>query len=300
MRKFLFVFCLLGSISLQASDLPESLIFVGPGKYQALIQQGLSENWSDLSIGDRTTKVGLALVGTPYRNYTLELDDRIETPCVNMAGMDCWTFFEIALGTARALKASENPRPQDLLRMIELDRYVGGRCNGVFTSRLHYLEQWLHDNQSRGLVKNVTPSLPGARRLKRDMKEMSVTWRSSRQLRANPALVPQLARIERRLSKRGIWYVPRSKVAAAERYLRNGDIVCVVTTWPRGYTSHVGIVYWDNSGVLRFMHASKNSGEVIVDSRLSSYIRRYSTHAGIMVARPNEIVQPTELASTSL
>ena len=300
MRKLLFVFCLVGSISLQASDLPGSLIFVGPGKYQALIQQGLAENWSALSIGDRTTKVGLALVGTPYRNYTLELDDRIEAPCVNMAGMDCWTFFEIALGTARALKASENPTTQDLLRMIELDRYVGGRCNGLFTSRLHYLEQWLYDNQSRGLVKNVTPALPGARRLKRDLKEMSVTWRSSRQLRANPGLVPQLARIERRLSKRGIWYVPRSKVAAAERYLRNGDIVCVVTTWPRGYTSHVGIVYWDNSGVLRFMHASKNSGEVIVDSRLSSYIKRYSTHAGIMVARPNEIVQPTELASTSL
>ena len=81
--------------------------------------------------------------------------------------------------------------------MIELDRYRGGRCNGIFTSRLHYLEQWLYDNQSRGLVKNVTPSLPGARKLKRNMKEMSATWRSSRQLRANPALVPELARIER-------------------------------------------------------------------------------------------------------
>ena len=30
--KFLFVFCRLGSISLQASSLPESLIFVGPGE----------------------------------------------------------------------------------------------------------------------------------------------------------------------------------------------------------------------------------------------------------------------------
>ena len=106
-----------------------------------------------LPVGERTTKVGLALLGTPYKNYTLELDDRIETPCVNMAGMDCWTFFEIALGTARALKTSENPTSQDLLRMIELDRYRGGRCNGIFTSRLHYLEQWLYDNQSRGLVK---------------------------------------------------------------------------------------------------------------------------------------------------
>jgi hypothetical protein len=217
-----------------------------------------------------------------------------------MAGMDCWTFFEIALGTARALKASANPTTQDLLRMIELDRYRGGRCNGIFTSRLHYLEQWLYDNQSRGLVKNVTPSLPGARKLKRDLREMTVAWHSSRQLRANPALVPELARIERHLSRRGIWYVPRAKVAAAEKHLRNGDIVCIVTTWPRGYTSHVGIAYRDNRGVLRLVHASKNSGRVIVDSRLSSYIKRYSSHAGIMVARPNDVLPLGELATASL
>ena len=289
MRKFLFVLSVAVSMSLEAASLPESAVFVGPAKYQALIERGLAENWSALPVGERTTKVGLALLGTPYKNYTLELDDRVETPCVNMAGMDCWTFFEISLGTARALKASENPTSQDLLRMIELDRYRGGRCNGVFTSRLHYLEQWLHDNQSRGLVKNVTPSLPGARKLKRNMKEMSATWRSSKQLRANPALVSEIARIERQLSKRGIWYVPKSKVPAAEKHLRNGDIICIVTTWPRGYTSHVGLAYRDKNGVLRFMHASKNEGEVLVDSRLSSYLNRYRSNAGIMVARPNDV-----------
>jgi len=289
MREFLFVLSFAVSASLQAASLPESVVFVGPAKYQALINRGLSENWSALPLGERTTRVGLALVGTPYKNFTLELDDRIETPSVNMAGMDCWTFFEISLGTARALKAAENPTSQDLLRMIELDRYRGGECTGIFTSRLHYLEQWLYDNQSRGLVENVTPSLPGARRLKRDMKEMSAAWHRSRQLRANPSLVPELARIERQLSRRGIWYVPKSRVPAAEKYLRNGDIVCIVTTWPRGYTSHVGLAYRDSSGVLRFMHASKNAGKVIVDSRLSSYLNRYGTNAGIIVARPNDV-----------
>ena len=77
-------------------------------------------------------------------------------------------------------------------------------------------------------------------------------------------------------------------MAAAEKYLRNGDIVCIVTTWPQGYTSHVGLAYRDRNGVLRFMHASKNAGEVIIDSRLSNYLNRYRTNAGIMVARPND------------
>lgn len=275
--------------SAKAAGLPESVTFVGKGKFNALMERGKAENWAALPIGERTTKVGLALVGTPYKNYTLELDSRVESPCVNMAGMDCWTFFETALAGARALKQYPNPTSTDMLRMIELDRYRGGRCNGIFTSRLHYLEQWLQDNQSRGLVKDVTPSLPGARKLNRDMREMSADWRSSKQLRANPSLVPELARIEGQLARRGIYYVPKSQVPLAEKYLRNGDVICIVTTWPYGYTSHVGLAYRDKSGVLRFLHASKNAREVIIDSRLSTYLNRFKSDAGIMVGRPADI-----------
>jgi len=274
---------------LVAASLPESVVFVGKGKYQSLMSKGAAENWKALPIGERTAQAGLALLGTPYKNYTLELDSRIETPCVNMSGMDCWTFFEIALASARVLKVSDQPTVAEMLRMIEIDRYRGGRCTGLFTSRHHYLEQWLQCNQARGLVKDITPSLPGARKLNRDMREMSAAWRSSKQLRANPSLIPELARIEGELSRRGIWYVPKSQVPAAENSLRNGDIVCIVTTWPRSYTSHVGLAYRDKTGTLRFMHASKNAGKVIVDSRLSTYLNRFSSHAGIMVARPNDI-----------
>lgn len=288
MRKLLVLALALMSHSLYAG-LPESVVFVGLGKYQALMDKGRAENWQILPIGERTTKAGLALLGTPYRNFTLELDSRIETPCVNMDGMDCWTFFEIALAAARAMKVSEHPTKADMLRMIETDRYRGGTCSGVFTSRLHYLEQWMYDNQARGLVKDVTPSLPGARKLNRDMVEMSAAWKSSKQLRANPSLVPEMARVEAQLTKKGIWYVPKSQVPAAEKYLKDGDVVCIVSNWPKSYTSHVGLAYRDKSGVLRFMHASKNAGKVIVDSRLSTYLNRYKTHAGIMVVRPNDI-----------
>ncbi len=275
--------------SLSSAALPESVIFIGKPKYQSIINRGIAENWKDLPIGERTVRAGLAMVGTPYKNFTLEVSTRTEEPCVNFNGMDCWTLFENALGVARVLKTSDNPTSQDMLRVIELDRYRRGKCDGTFTSRLHYLEQWLQDNQSRGLVKDITPSLPGARKLQRDMKEMSAAWRSYRQLKANPSMIPEIERIEAQLSARGIWYVPKSKVAAAEKDIRNGDIICIVTTWPRSYTSHVGLAYRDKKGVLRFLHASKNAGEVIVDSRLSTYLNRYDKHAGIMVARPNDL-----------
>ncbi len=284
------IFWLAAVASLSAAALPESVVFVGPGKFQSLINRGIAENWRALPIGERTAKVGLALLGTPYKNYTLELDDRIETPSVNMAGMDCWTFFEIALGAARALKVSENPTTADMLRMIELDRYRGGRCDGKFVSRLHHLEDWLQDNQKRSLVKDVTPSLPGAKKIYRTMNYMGgKPSKYFRQLRADPSMIPQMARIESALSERGIWYVPKSSVPAAEKHLQDGDIISIVTTWPGTYTSHVGMAYRDKNGVLRFMHASKNARKVVVDSRLSDYLKRYSLHAGIMVARPSEI-----------
>lgn len=271
--------------------LPENVVFVGKSKFNQLVKRGVTEGWAKLPLGERTGKVGLALVGTPYKNYTLELDDRIETPSVNMLGVDCWTFFEIALGTARAFHISPSPTPADLLRMIELDRYRGGKCTGIYTSRLHHLEDWLYDNQKRGLVKNITPSLPGARHINRQVRDMAVYWKSSRQLRANPQLIPVIAQIEERLSDRGISYVPKKYVPAAEAQLQTGDIICIVSNHPDDYTTHVGIAYRDPKGVLRFLHASKNYRRVTLDRRLSDYLNHFKSDAGIMVGRPLEIPQ---------
>lgn len=280
----------MGHLAVATAALPDSVVFVGKDKFARLAAKGEAENWAALPIGQRVARAGRSLVGTPYVNYTLELDTRIETPCVNMNGMDCWTFFEIALGTARALKQCPNPQPRDMLRMIEMDRYRGGKCDGKFTSRLHHLEDWLQDNQRRGLVKDITPSLPGARKIYRNMDYMGGrASRFFRQLKADPSMIPVMARIERSLSERGIYYVPKASVRAAEKQLRDGDIICIVTTWHGDYTSHVGLALRDASGTLRFMHASKNADEVIVDSRLGDYLNRFDLAAGIMVARPNDL-----------
>ena len=274
---------------LAAARLPAERVFVNPGKFEKLVERGIRENWRALPIGERTAKVGMALVGTPYVNFTLELDDRIETPCVNMDGMDCWTFFEIALGTARALKQQERPSPAELLRMIELDRYRGGRCDGTFVSRLHHLEDWAYDNEKRGLVQDITRRLPGARPLQREMNYMARNWKTFRQLKANPKLVPKMAAIEQGISQRGITYIPKERVAGIEKYLQNGDVISIVTTWPGTYTSHVGLAVRDKKGTLRFLHASRNERQVILDDRLSVYLSKNSKHQGIFVSRPLDL-----------
>jgi len=279
----------LGAASLPAAGLPLEKTFVGQKKFQQLMDRGYGAGWAELPLGERVNNFALALRGTPYANYTLELHDRIEAPSVNMNGMDCWTLFETALAMGRLVAMHSPPySPQEMLRLVELDRYRNGRCTGRFDSRLHHLEQWLYDNEDRGLVRNITPALGGVA-LRREMSDMGGHPSLYRQLRADPSMVPEFVRIENELSRRGITYIPKSRVPKIESKLRNGDIVCIVTTWPGSYTSHVGLASRDDKGVLRFLHASKNHREVLLDVRLSDYLKQFSKHAGVYVVRPEDL-----------
>ena len=295
--SIVFALLLLTPLPVRCAELPLEKTFVGQQKFQQLMNRGYRAGWANLPLGERVNKFALALAGTPYVNYTLELHDRIEAPSVNMNGMDCWTLFEIALCMGRLVAMHPPPySPQEMLRLIEMDRYRGGRCTGRFDSRLHHLEDWIRDNERRGLVKDITPSL-GGKKLQRRMAYMGKKPHLFRQLVADPSLVPNMIRIENELSRRGITYVPRSQVPRIESQLRNGDIICIVTNWHETYTSHVGLASRDENGVLRFLHASRNHRKVLLDDRLSDYLNSFSTHAGIYVARPLDLPGMREIAS---
>jgi hypothetical protein len=270
--------------------LPYATVFRGSSEFEELVQKAQSENWRSLPLGQRTAAVGLALLGTRYANYTLEIDDHTESPSVNLLGVDCWTYFEISLGFARMLEVKGTGyTPADLLAMIELDRYRGGQCNGKYTSRLHYLEDWIYDNERRGLVTNLTRSLGGVPMRGRYLNEMSKDWRDSRYLRNNRELVPEMRQIEDRITSRAIYHIPKREVPAIESRIQDGDVICISGNGPEGYTEHVGLAYRDRSGVLHFMHASKDARRVIIDVPLHSYLYRYSKFAGIMVVRPRDV-----------
>lgn len=283
---------LLAAPSSRSAALPLDVTFVGQRKFHQLMERGYKAGWASLPLGERVNNFALALRGTPYVNYTLELDERREAPSVNMQGMDCWTLFEIALAMGRLVALHPPPyTAQEMLRLIELDRYRGGRCDGRFDSRLHHLEDWARDNEKRGLVQDITPSLGGVP-LHRKMAYMGKKPHLFRQLRADPSMVPGFVELEAELSRRGISYIPKAQVPRIEGKLRNGDIICIVTNWHETYTSHVGLASRDKNGVLRFLHASKNHREVTLDSRLSDYLNRFSTHAGIFVVRPLDLRGP--------
>ena len=115
-----------------------------------------------------------------------------------------------------------------LLRFIELDRYRGGECTGDYLSRLHYLEDWLDDNDRRGLVDDLTRNLGGVS-VSHSAREMSVGWRHYRYLEANRRLLRPLGQMEARVSSHPLYMIPNSRVAGIESKFRDGDIIGIVS-----------------------------------------------------------------------
>jgi len=271
------------------SRLPFKTIFKGEPQFQRLVSLAKQNDWKSLPIGERTAAVGQALLGTRYKSYTLEIDNRVESPSVNFSGLDCWTFFEVSLAFARMLnEPEENWSPDNFLHYIEMDRYRDGVCTGEYLSRLHYLEDWLYDNNKRGLVEDLTRKLGGVS-VPHAAHEMTAGWRHYRYLAANKSLLGPLGRMEADVSSRALYQIPKNRVAKIESKLQSGDVIGIVSHDGRLYsTSHVGLALRTSDGVLHFMHASAphNYGEVVVDSRLSAYLNTFRKDSGILVARP--------------
>lgn len=275
--------------ALQAAEhLPQSVTFAGRARFDRIIARGIAEGWSRLPMGRRVIAAALAMEGTPYRAFTLEIDDHIESPSVNFDGLDCWTFFETALGLARMFgRARGALTPSGLLREIEATRYRGGVCRGGYLERIHYLEEWFRDNARRGHVRDITATLgPLSQIQDRRIDEMTVLWKSYRYLANNPGLRAGMARIEADLRKHPFHYLPKAAVRGIEPRFESGDIIGIVTHKPHVYCSHTGLILRDAAGACRFMHASTTHRRVLVDKPLHAYLADFKSHAGIIACRP--------------
>lgn len=298
-KTILLLLCVgfLGSTSISPlhaeSELPLSVRFKGQDKFHRIVAKARAEGWAELPIGERMIKFGRELHGLPYTSFTLEIDDHIEAPSVNLNGLDCWSFFEISLGFSRMIVEEKSEFvPQDLLDQILLTRYRGGVCTGNYLERIHYLSEWFFENEARGVADDITKDFQNALPMKeRKCQEMTILWKSYRYLKNNPDLRPTMAKLEAKVSQLPVYYVPKDKVKEIEPKLQNGDILGIATTYQGGFCSHVGLAIRTNDGVLRLMHASsqKQYRRVIIDKSISGYLNQFKGHAGVIIARPWEV-----------
>jgi hypothetical protein len=264
----------------------DAKVFQGREVFDRLLAQARERRWSELPIGERIGAIGMALRQTPYVASTLELYDDREVCSVDFRGMDCVTFFELALALARILKRGE-PTPASLLAEVTFLRYRGGQISD-YASRLHYLSDWFFDNQAKRVVRQITLELPGAERFTRGVSFMSAHPDAYRQLKTSAEQRAKIAQRETEINARVVYYVPKGKVAAAQRLLLTGDIIGVTTTIDGLDCAHSGVCYRDEAGVPRLLHASTTRNAVVLDEDLATYVASVKTHSGVMVARPLE------------
>ncbi|MEM6785218.1 MAG: N-acetylmuramoyl-L-alanine amidase-like domain-containing protein, partial [Bacteroidota bacterium] len=64
--------------------------------FRALLDRAETGDWQALPMGDLVTMVGAALVGTPYMDGLLDVDDE-ETLVLNLRAFDCVLYVENVL-----------------------------------------------------------------------------------------------------------------------------------------------------------------------------------------------------------
>ena len=235
-----------------------------------------------LPAGGLMVETARFFLGTPYVAGTLE--EVPERLVINLHGLDCMTLVENT--TALAWSVKHRPAFDGYASALKDMRYRNaGYATLDYTDRLHYTTDWIYENEKRGYLKDVTKEI-GGKPLKLDLSFMSTHPDSYKQLKGNPERIAIMAAKEKEINARPHYYIPQDEIDAHAGQIRNGDIVCFVTTVKGLDISHVGIICREGDK-LTFIHASTTKKQVIVNEEpLQEYVQGVKRNCGIMIVRP--------------
>ena len=256
--------------------------------FSRMIKRAKEEKWDSLPIGECVGNIGLLLVDTEYVAGTIE-GEGPEICRVDLTGLDCVTFYENVLCTARILKKGKTTYA-DFIAELTLTRYRAGKLTD-YTSRLHYTSDWIYDNEKKKVVRNITRKI-GGKEYPVEVSFMSKNPGYYPALKEFPEFIKTIAQFEEEISKRRHWYIPKGKVRKTQKHIRTGDIIGLATNKEGLDYAHTGLAYRDGKGKLRFLHASSKKKKVLLDTELYKYIKSVETFTGITVARPQEVRNP--------
>lgn len=254
-----------------------------PQRFRLMVAKAQEEGWADLPVGDLMAAFAEQFVGTRYVGGTLEQPGP-EQCRIDLTGLDCVTFVENILAMARMMKLG-GASLEEMEEEVTYTRYRGGILDG-YASRLHYTAEWIADNVSKGVVRDITPEL-GGEPLPIDVHFMSEHASAYPALKTDPSLVPAIAAIERSIRRIPRTYIPTGRIAEIEGRLRTGDIVAIATSKKGLDYAHMGMVLRNEDGCV-LVHASSSQKKVVVDGRVSEVIAAVRSHTGISVMRPLE------------
>lgn len=226
---------------------------------------------------------GLGFLDTPYMANTLEINKEEEL-VVNCDEVDCTTYVEYVLAMSLCSRQGDEMIESEFANNLQKIRYRNGVING-YPSRLHYITDWVADNVRMGLIDDITA------RKSKETTFVSVNYMTSNpdkyeHLRNSPANTSAMAEYERQLSGKRIHYLPINQLSVTgNSWIKNGDIIAMVTNTPGLDISHLGIAIYIK-GNLHLLHASSKEGKVVVErTALKSSLAKDKSIAGIRVLR---------------
>lgn len=246
-----------------------------------LLIDGASETSSMPSNG-RVIYFAEKFIDKPYVAGTLEQEK--ESLVVNVDEFDCTTFVDNVLALAYTLGEGRTSW-RDFVFNLQRLRYRGGEIDG-FSSRLHYISDFIIDNSYRGNVSEVTSQLPGNEYTVKTIDYMSRN-RDAYPALSDSAQYANMRKIESGYRSHRFPYIKSSRTGskALWRELKDGDIVCITSKTPGLDVQHLGIVK-KVDGVPHLIHASSAAKKVILDKiPLDEYMRKNRSASGIRVIR---------------
>ena len=257
--------------------------------FEAKVQWALEAGVDTLPVGAAMAEIGRSFVGTAYVPRTLEVEGP-ERVVVNFRGLDCVTFVENVFALSRFVRSGEATPPRNrpvaearYQKLIEEIRYRDGQLDG-YASRLHYFSDWIADNASRMLIRELGLDLEGIHDL--EPVDFMTTHGDAYSQLAVVGNLEALKETEERLSAAGRVFVPEAGISAVADHVQDGDIIAATSAVDGLDVAHTGLALWVD-GTLRLMHAPLVGDSVqISEVTLAERIQGIEGQDGIIVARP--------------
>nr|WP_298995842.1 N-acetylmuramoyl-L-alanine amidase-like domain-containing protein [uncultured Allomuricauda sp.] len=239
------------------------------------------------SLGDSIVAIGKSFLDTPYVEKTLEVGAK-ESLVINLRGLDCTTFVENVLAFGLQIKEDEKLL-MDFAKNLETIRYINGELNG-YPSRLHYFTEWIRNNQSKGLVQDITSEI-GGEPIEKPINFMG-THRNLYPFLADDTNYEEILKVESDLAKETLCILPQNKIEGQEAHIQNGDIIALATSIKGLDVTHTGFAIRVNDRI-HLLHASISGSVTITEEPLTDYLKKIKSNTGIIVARPTLISSQT-------
>jgi len=229
------------------------------------------------SLTAKTLAVAQSFLGTPYTTGTLDRN-ATEQLVMNLRQLDCWTLMENSL----AISQTGGDDFETYQSHVQQLRYWGGTING-YGSRIHYFSGWLLQAEKNGYLRDLTQEMGGVRYRK---KINYITARPAKYPKIrDTATLRALQAAEKRINAHEWYFIPKSKVAAMEKQIQDGDLIMLTSAKRDLDISHQGFAVRRN-GRVHLLHASSLSKKVIISKQpLPQYMAAQKGQSGIMVAR---------------